>query len=623
MVEGSTTPCGTSAYLFSAPVSARQGRSLDRLGRTREHERPVSASTSKVSRVPLADAPTFGKYHLIAKLGQGGMADVFLAVARGPAGFNKLVVIKRLKHGISDETEFEGMFMDEARLAARLNHPNVVQTNEVGQAAGHYYLAMEYLEGQPLNRIMTRLTRASGKPPEAGVPTSASALPEMLRVVCDSLTGLHYAHELSDYDGTPLKVVHRDVSPHNIFVTYDGVAKVVDFGIAKAAVRSAYTSTGVVKGKVSYMAPEQALSAPIDRRADIFSMGVILWELAAGERLWGNLTEVQILQKMAFGEVPRLRSRVPDAPEELDTICARALAMVPAERHATAAELRDEIEAYTKRAGAASIGDLAKLVSRTFHDRREEVRAVIQEQLRGMKDDGSLPEPRDVSIPDIAVQTESQVAAPAASDFPAKLDDEPAKVAEATPALAGGMSTTTESTILVPKHGVAKGWLAVGGAAVIGLGLFLGWRGGLLGGGVAPAPPSGGEQTTAALPVDPTAAATAVAGTLIEVRLSAKPPNAIIYVDDVAVSGNPFTAKFQKDRLAHRLRVEADGFKPHSQLVVFDKDAALDVELLPLEAAAPSAEPSASAPTTPTRTPGPWPRGPKVDKSDPFKPKGK
>jgi serine/threonine-protein kinase len=583
----------------------------------------VSASTSKVSRVPLADAPTFGKYHLIAKLGQGGMADVFLAVARGPAGFNKLVVIKRLKQGISDETEFEGMFMDEARLAARLNHPNVVQTNEVGQAAGHYYLAMEYLEGQPLNRIMTRLQRAAGKPPEAGVPTAVSALPEMLRVVCDSLTGLHYAHELSDYDGTALKVVHRDVSPHNVFVTYDGVAKVVDFGIAKAAVRSAYTSTGVVKGKVSYMAPEQALSAPIDRRADLFSMGVILWELVAGERLWGNLTEVQILQKMAFGEVPRLRSRVPDAPEELDAICARALAMVPAERHATAAELRDEIEAYTKRAGAASVGDVAKLVSKTFHDRREEVRGVIQEQLRGMKDDGSLPEPRDVSIPDIAVQTESQVAAPAASDFPAKLDDEPAArtgVTEATPALAGGMSTNTESTIMVPKNGLAKGWLAVGGAAVLGLGLFLGWRSGLFGTGVAPAPPAG-AQTTAAVPVDPTAAATGTAGSLIEVRLSAKPPNATIYVDDVAVSGNPFTAKFQRDGLAHRLRVEAEGFKPHSQLVVFDKDSAIDLDLQPQ--AAPSAEPSVAPHTAPTRNPGPWPRGPKVDKSDPFKPKGK
>ncbi|MEJ7733908.1 MAG: serine/threonine-protein kinase [Polyangiaceae bacterium] len=585
----------------------------------------MSASTSKVSRVPLADAPTFGKYHLIAKLGQGGMADVFLAVARGPAGFNKLVVIKRLKQGISDESEFEGMFMDEARLAARLNHSNVVQTNEVGQAAGHYYLAMEYLEGQPLNRIMTRLARNAGKPPEAGVPTAVSALPEMLRVVCDSLTGLHYAHELSDYDGTPLKVVHRDVSPHNVFVTYDGVAKVVDFGIAKAAVRSAYTSTGVVKGKVAYMAPEQALSAPIDRRADLFSMGVILWELVAGERLWGSLTEVQILQKMAFGEVPRLRSRVPDAPAELDAICARALAMVPAERYATAAELRDEIEAYTKRAGAASVGDVGKLVARTFHDRREEVRGVIQEQLRGMKDDGSLPEPRDVSIPDIAVQTESQVAAPAASDFPAKLDDEPAArtgVTEATPALAGGMSTNTESTIMVPKNGLAKSWLAVGGAAVVGLGLFLGWRGGLFGAGASTVRPLG-EQTAAAVPIAPSVAATAPAASLIEVRLSARPPSATIYVDDVAVSGNPFIAKFQKDGLAHRLRVEAPGFKPHSQLVVFDQDAALDLELQPEVAAAPSGEPAASAHTAPTRNPGPWPRGPKVDKSDPFKPKGK
>src|SRR5262249_46403785 len=135
-----------------------------------------------------------------------------------------------------------------------------------------------------------------------------------LRIVSDALAGLQYAHELTDYDGTALKIVHRDVSPHNVFITYDGQVKVVDFGIAKAAVRSAETGTGIVKGKISYMAPEQALSHPVDRRADVFSVGIILWELITGERFWGHLSEVQILQKMAFGEPASLRSQKEDAP---------------------------------------------------------------------------------------------------------------------------------------------------------------------------------------------------------------------------------------------------------------------------------------------------------------------
>src|SRR5262245_9374885 len=237
------------------------------------------------------------------------MADVYLAVSRGPEGFNKLVVIKRLKEGVAADPEVHVMFMDEARLAAKLNHANVIQTHEFGSIDGHRYLAMEYLEGQPLNHLVNRALRRDGP--------GKLPLGLVLRIVADTLQGLHYAHELCDYDGPPLKLVHRDASPHNVFVTYDGQVKLVDFGIAKAAVRSADTSTGIVKGKISYMAPEQALSHAIDRRADIFSIGVILWELVTGERFWSNLSEVQILQKMAFGEPPRLRSQKADAPAEL------------------------------------------------------------------------------------------------------------------------------------------------------------------------------------------------------------------------------------------------------------------------------------------------------------------
>src|SRR4051794_24667437 len=181
----------------------------------------------------------FGKYQLFASLGRGGMADVFLAVARGQMGFNKLAVIKRLRQALAEESAFRTMFLDEARLAARLSHPNIVHTYEVGEQNGVYFIAMEYLEGQSLNKVLKEAMRRN-VPIEPGV---------VVRIISDALAGLGYAHELRDYDGRPLNVIHRDISPHNIFVTYDGFTKVVDFGIAKAALSSNETEVGVLKGK--------------------------------------------------------------------------------------------------------------------------------------------------------------------------------------------------------------------------------------------------------------------------------------------------------------------------------------------------------------------------------------
>ncbi len=242
---------------------------------------------------------SLGKYRFVATLGHGGMAEVFLAVALGPAGFNKLQVIKRLRPNLAEDPDLCAMFLDEARLAARLNHRNVVQTNEVDRVDGQYFMAMEYLDGQPLHRILVQAKKL-GRP----LP-----LPAISRVLCDALAGLHYAHQLADYDGAPLGVVHRDVSPQNIFVTYDGQVKIVDFGIAKAARRAVETETGVIKGKVSYMAPEQAFG-DVDGRADVFAVGVVLWELVAGRRLWQGMGDPEILGALVR-EVPRLAERGP------------------------------------------------------------------------------------------------------------------------------------------------------------------------------------------------------------------------------------------------------------------------------------------------------------------------
>jgi serine/threonine-protein kinase len=314
---------------------------------------------------------TLGRYRLVAELGRGGMADVFLALVRGPADFNKLLVVKRLRPHLGEEQEFLQMFLDEARLAARLSHPNIVQTLEVGEADGQYYISMEYLEGQPLNRILRRCR-------------DVATLPTLLRVMCGALVGLHAAHELTDFDGTHLRVVHRDATPHNIFVTYNGQVKVVDFGIAKAAISVAETRTGVLKGKVAYMAPEQAKSGEVDRRVDIYSVGCCLWELLTGERMWKGRSDVEVLNHvLGATTAPRLREVRPDVDPELEGICTRALSFEPDARHQTALELKGAIESYLDRIGDRStVAELSQHIAERFADERARLRALVDEQMR-------------------------------------------------------------------------------------------------------------------------------------------------------------------------------------------------------------------------------------------------
>jgi serine/threonine-protein kinase len=336
-----------------------------------------------------------GKYRLIAELGHGGMADVYLAVAHGPARFNKLVVIKQIRAQFAEDPEFLSMFLDEARLAARLSHPNVVQTNEVGDDAGRYFMAMEYLEGQPLNRITHRVAKSRG-------PNGGLDLGVYLRILVDVLAGLHHAHDLADYDGTPLGVVHRDVTPHNVFVTYDGQVKIVDFGIAKALSSSAETRTGVLKGKVAYMAPEQMRGERVDRRADVFSVGVMLWEASTGRRLWKGKPDVAILSEVTSGRMPPPSTVNPDVPPRLESICMRALAPDRDERYASAAELSADIESFLDdRAERLTLRDLGRLVSSVFQDERAQLRAIVDNQLRSTRD-LVTDEWRAVSLPRIA-----------------------------------------------------------------------------------------------------------------------------------------------------------------------------------------------------------------------------
>ncbi|HEY6463832.1 MAG TPA: protein kinase, partial [Polyangiaceae bacterium] len=312
-----------------------------------------------------------GKYHLVAELARGGMGIVHLASAQGPGGFSKLLVVKELKPELARDESYVSMFLDEARLAARLGHPNIVQTIEVGSEESRHYMVMEFLDGRSLHRVIRRFRE------QGGLPVGAH-----LRVVAEMLLGLHHAHELADFDGRPLGIVHRDVSPLNVFVTFDGQAKVLDFGIAKSADSSLETKTGILKGRVAYMAPEQAWGQGVDRRSDVYSAGVMIWEAAAGRRLWPGMNDVEILARLLREGPPRLCSVNPDAPEDLEAICARALEKRPEDRYSSAIELLEDLDAHiASRDDAVSIREVGAMVGRAFAEERRRMSALIEETL--------------------------------------------------------------------------------------------------------------------------------------------------------------------------------------------------------------------------------------------------
>lgn len=320
---------------------------------------PQTAESAPIGR-------RFGKYKPIAMIGRGGMGDIYLAMASGPGGFKKLVVVKCLRTTTDDDDPIRQMFLDEARLAAHLNHPNVVQIFDVGDADGSPYIAMEYLDGQPLSKIRRTVGRLS--PPVAA------------RIASDVLAGLHYAHELRGFDGTPLNMVHRDLSPPNILITYDGVVKLVDFGIAKAALPSrALTDVGTLKGKISYMAPEQASHSDVDRRVDIFAMGVVLWELIVGRRLVADSSPAAALKHLVYGSFPAISDELPGIDSALSDIVAHALEKDPDARYSTALEMREDLEAYLAGCGSTvRREDLAALLVEHFAAQRTQMQEVVQ-----------------------------------------------------------------------------------------------------------------------------------------------------------------------------------------------------------------------------------------------------
>ncbi|HLL00631.1 MAG TPA: serine/threonine-protein kinase [Myxococcaceae bacterium] len=278
----------------------------------------------------------FGKYLLLKRLAVGGMAEIWLAKQLGVQGFEKLVVVKRILDQYVSEREFVQMFLDEARLAATLNHPNVVQIYDLGQEGASFYIAMEFIAGHDLLAVLRKCKSAQGTLPP----------PIAARLVAGACEGLHYAHTRTDNAGQPLNIVHRDVSPSNILVTYDGGVKVVDFGIAKAESQSTKTEAGKLKGKFAYMSPEQIRTVPLDARSDVFALGIVLWEILVGRRLFKRDNELAIMTDILEGEVRPPSELRPDIPKVLEEIVMKALEKDRRKRYASAQELHLALEKY-------------------------------------------------------------------------------------------------------------------------------------------------------------------------------------------------------------------------------------------------------------------------------------
>jgi eukaryotic-like serine/threonine-protein kinase len=333
------------------------------------------------------------------------MGTVYLARRSGMHGFQRLVAIKRLHPHLRDDPDLVRMFIDEARLAARIHHPNVVPIVEVGDDASGLYVVMDYIEGGSASDLA--LAASSAKTP--------LSRPVALRIALDALAGLHAAHSLLDDDGQRLEIVHRDVSPQNILVGVDGLARLTDFGIARAASRLHETKRNEIKGKLGYMAPEQALGHPLDARVDVFAMGVVLWELVAGRLLFRSESDAESINNLLYRRVPRLAQVSPSVPPELDEICARALSRNPDDRFSTALAFLDALE----RAGRG-LGEIA-----SHREVGVAVEALVGTQVRSVRE--SLREflpARPASSPEIAEKSGSPATDARASTVRAVMTDD-------------------------------------------------------------------------------------------------------------------------------------------------------------------------------------------------------
>ncbi len=513
------------------------------------------------SRTHVAVEPV-GRYELLLELASGGMGSVYVGRQRGAAGFERLVAIKRMHPHLTQHHDLVLAFHEEARIASLIHHPNVVTVVDVYEEGGEHLLVMELIDGTSAGTLMTEARRRGKRLPR----------PVVLRLAIDVLAGLHAAHDLVGLDGTPLQVVHRDVSPQNILVGGDGAVRITDFGIARALQRLVHTATGELKGKLRYMPPEQAMGQQVDRRADVFSMAIVLWEMLAGDRLYKGETDLELLRAAGEAHVPRLSAVDPTTPAPLEAIIMQALARSPEHRFPTAAAFGAALERWAWEARElASAPDVARVVRELAGERIDARRRQLQDVLAGRRPAASRSGTHPLAPFGTPITSQAAILGPQSA------------------------SPARRSSVLVG---------AIAAVAVAGAGL------GLAALFVLRSAPSPAPGSVAGAPAEASAEADATAH--VTVQVFARRP--ITQIRGDGVTGVTFladgAATFQLPRGSAPVEVEVqfeDG-GTETRAITPSQDVALRVTATPAaSAAAPSAEASArasataSAPASPPR----------------------
>jgi serine/threonine-protein kinase len=512
---------------------------------------------------------SLGRYEVVGHLATGGMAEIFLCKLHGPNGFQRAVVVKRTLPHLARQKQFVDMFVDEARIISRIRHPNVVQVQELAQHEDDLLLVLEYLEGESLASLVRRAKLK-------GVTVSPALAAHLVSLAC---AGLHAAHELTDDDGAPYGLVHRDVSPQNLFVTFAGEVKVLDFGIAKAKDRESRTEVGQSKGKLEYMSPEQSNGEPVDRRSDVFALGIVLYELATGKRLFRRASPLAIIEALHREPIVPPSRATEGIPPELDRIVLVALARDPQERFATAAEMARQLQLFARAAEPGALFDeqAAALMQELFSDRRAEKAELLRRVRVGAPVD-TLPEAEvdhTVVLADVA---------PAAQAAPPE-------------------SPVTLPMVPVPRTTPRRsrwGWAILGlagGGAVLAAAGASSYRSAHR--GAAPPLPT----------VAPAPLPSAEASDAKEIRLSVDtdPPGCDVIVDGTRRGTSPMELAVPTRGGAVRLVVEKPGFEPYERTFSPTRDERVVVRLRPAPrpgsgVARPAAAPRPPAPSATAAT---------------------
>jgi eukaryotic-like serine/threonine-protein kinase len=475
-------------------------------------------------------APTrIGRYEIAAPLTAGGMAEILLGRLIGPRGFERPVVIKRILPHLARSSAFVAMFLDEARIVARIQHPNVVSVLELGQSGGELFLVLEYLDGESVGSLARRLA------------LDGASLPPLLAayIVAEACAGLHAAHEFVAEDGAPQEIVHRDVSPQNLFVTYQGRVVVLDFGIAKAKDRLARTETGALKGKLEYMSPEQCLGDPLDRRTDVFALGAVLYELTTGTRLFRRKGQLATMDAITREPVLSPSRLVESYPPSLERICMRALERQREDRYGTAGEMRRDLLAAIRELETPLDPEpgeaLGRLMREVFATRAAEKRALLQ-RLREGKQVANVPANE---FDDALESTETRAAATLGGSAKPRAVGEP------------GQARRRRRAFTAIVLGAMAFLLALGVALSIRL---------------RRAPSK--EVTDLALSTTAPAADVPQA----ELRIASQPPGAKVSVDGAEKGTTPFDLRVQRTTEPLQLELRHAGFRPLSQRIVPDRD---------------------------------------------------